>query len=82
MNGATTLYLSAKSGIGLDTLRTHLMRSIGYTATSETGFMARQRHLDALIRAANHLQQGDLLLRQCNSELLAEEMRPCPEGIG
>jgi len=70
--------LSAKTGAGLDALRTELLRIAGWSeATGESVFLARERHLQALHAAHDHLvvanehaAQGDRQL-----ELFAEELR-------
>lgn len=67
------LYLSAKTGEGVDALRTELLKIAGWQPEGEGMFMARDRHLVALTQAALHIEQasqsGDRL------EFLAEELR-------
>ena len=68
--------LSAKSTQGVDLLREHLKECIGFTGATEGGFMARRRHLDALERAAEHLDIGQTQLEMhVAGEILAEELR-------
>lgn len=75
-NGYTVIRLSAKTQNGVDLLREHLKQSMGYQTGTEGGFLARRRHLDALERAAQHLQSGHIQLTQFQAgELLAEELR-------
>ena len=75
-NGYTVIRLSAKTQNGVDLLREHLKQSMGYQTGTEGGFLARRRHLDALERAAQHLQSGHIQLSQFQAgELLAEELR-------
>ena len=70
------LRLSAKSTQGVDLLREHLKECIGFTGATEGGFMARRRHLDALERAAEHLDIGQTQLEMhVAGEILAEELR-------
>jgi tRNA modification GTPase len=70
------LRLSAKSTEGVDLLREHLKECIGFTGATEGGFMARRRHLDALERAAEHLDIGQTQLEMhVAGEILAEELR-------
>jgi tRNA modification GTPase len=70
------LRLSAKSSKGVDLLREHLKECIGFTGATEGGFMARRRHLDALERAAEHLEIGQTQLEMhIAGEILAEELR-------
>lgn len=67
------LYLSAKTGEGVDVLRTELLKIAGWQPEGEGIFMARDRHLLALAQAARHIEQarqsGDRL------EFFAEELR-------
>ena len=77
-----TLRLSAKTGLGMDSLRAHLKQSIGYQENSEGQFIARRRHLDALNRAAANLQQARLHMQQGSGELLAEELRLAQQALG
>ncbi len=74
------LYLSAKTGAGIELLRAYLKEKMGLQTSSEGSFMARRRHLDALQRAKmaltialNHAQA---------TELLAEELRQAQDALG
>jgi len=74
--------LSAKTGQGLDALRDHLKRCMGFKGVTEGGFMARRRHLSALTAAAEHLEQGTEQLEVfAAGELLAEELRLAQESL-
>ncbi|MDV6253722.1 tRNA uridine-5-carboxymethylaminomethyl(34) synthesis GTPase MnmE [Vibrio sp. EA2] len=76
VNNPTLIRLSAKTGAGIDALRTHLKACMGFSGNTEGGFMARRRHLDALERAAQHLQIGQEQLEgYMAGEILAEELR-------
>lgn len=75
-NGEITISLSAKTQQGINLLREHLKQSMGYQVSGEGGFLARRRHLEALERAATHLQAGLIQLTEFHAgELLAEELR-------
>ena len=81
-NGYTVICLSAKTQKGVDLLREHLKQSIGYQSGTEGGFLARRRHLEALEKAAQHLQSGYIQLTQFHAgELLAEELRLVQEHL-
>ncbi|EDP57462.1 tRNA uridine-5-carboxymethylaminomethyl(34) synthesis GTPase MnmE [Vibrio sp. AND4] len=76
VNDPTLIRLSAKTGTGVDALRTHLKECMGFSGNTEGGFMARRRHLDSLERAAQHLQIGQEQLEgYMAGEILAEELR-------
>ncbi|GAB4350579.1 MAG: tRNA uridine-5-carboxymethylaminomethyl(34) synthesis GTPase MnmE [Immundisolibacter sp.] len=77
--GWTDIYLSARSGAGLDLLRQHLKSCAGYGG-DEGLFSARRRHVEALrvaagatIRAAGLLASG--------AELAAEELRQAQRAL-
>ncbi len=67
------VWLSAKTGAGIDLLRDKLLESAGWQASGEGAFMARARHLDALERGAAHLAAARATASQL--ELFAEELR-------
>ena len=68
--------LSAKTGDGLDILKTHLKQCMGYEQSNEGRFMARRRHIEALENAEQHLQSARYNLLELQAgELLAEELR-------
>jgi tRNA modification GTPase len=67
------VWLSAKTGAGVELLRDKLLEAAGWQATGEGTFMARARHLDALARGASHLAAARQATEQL--ELFAEELR-------
>jgi tRNA modification GTPase len=78
------LYLSAKTGAGIDALRRELLAVAGWQGGSGEGrFIARERHLQALRLAREHLNvaaehaaQSDRVL-----DLFAEELRLAQEAL-
>lgn len=73
----TELKVSAKTGAGLDELRLALLDIAGWQPGTESPWLARQRHLDALnssaahlATAADHASHNDQVL-----DLFAEELR-------
>lgn len=78
----TTITLSAKTQQGIQLLKEHLKESIGYQTVTEGGFLARRRHLEALNKAAEHLQLGHIQLTQFYAgELLAEELKMAQNAL-
>jgi len=77
---STRVWLSAKTGAGAGELRQAILQIVGWRAHGEGIFMARERHVQALERAASHLEnagrQGGKL------ELFAEELRLAQEAMG
>ncbi len=75
----THIYLSAKTGEGVDLLKEHLQQIAGYQQNAEGVFMARARHLNALLEVDQHLM---LASSQINAaELVAEELRLAQEAL-
>ena len=73
---APEVALSAKTGAGIEALRQHLKESMGYSRAGEGGFMARRRHVDALQRAHQCLENADHQFERHHAgELLAEDLR-------
>ena len=75
------LWLSAKTGVGLELLREHLKSCMGYHSGDGGVFMARRRHLDALERAAMALAAADEQLIIRAGELAAEELREAQNAL-
>ncbi len=76
----THIYLSAKTGLGIDLLKKELLKIAGYQDNSEGIFMARARHLEALSQVGVHLNSA---AKQIDSaELIAEELRISQEMLG
>ena len=79
----TNLYLSAKTGEGVDILEKHLCDSVGYHPQDEGVFIARRRHLDALARTHVAINAGYHCLTGMGAgELLAEELRQAQQALG
>ncbi|EMP54551.1 tRNA modification GTPase [Marinobacter santoriniensis NKSG1] len=80
---APVIRLAAKSAEGLEVLRDHLKQCMGFVTTTEGGFLARRRHLDALERAQDSLRQGQSQLEGFGAgELLAEDLRSAQDAMG
>jgi tRNA modification GTPase len=77
------VFLSARTGAGLDLLRTHLKAAVGYRETESGALAARRRHLDALNRARQHVQNAaDTLSTTRAFELFAEDLRLAQHALG
>ncbi len=77
------VWLSALTGAGLPLLRAALLRHAGWQASGEGTFMARERHVQALRRAAQHLAAAHTHAAQQAQALdvLAEELRLAQEQL-
>lgn len=77
-----TISLSAKHNQGVDVLRQHLKEVMGFDAGNEGGFLARRRHIDALNRAQDALDNGRIQLEGMGAgELLAEDLRMAQHAL-
>ncbi len=80
-DSGTEISLSALSGDGIELLRCELLRVAGWEAHGEQVFLARERHLEALQGAREHLvlsmgHAGSGIL-----DLMAEELRLAQEAV-
>ncbi|TAH40900.1 MAG: tRNA uridine-5-carboxymethylaminomethyl(34) synthesis GTPase MnmE [Betaproteobacteria bacterium] len=79
-DGRVSVFLSARTGAGVDLLRAELLRVAGWHAHGEDVILARERHLRALREALEHVVEAAAQSRAL--ELLAEELRLAQEGLG
>ncbi len=77
---AGAVAVSAKTGQGMDRLRRAILDAAGWSATGESTFLARERHLRALGAARGHLETAAGELGR--AELFAEELRLAQEALG
>ena len=81
--GPPKVFLSARTGAGMDLLRGHLKDAAGYRETESGALAARRRHLDALARARRHVQAAaDILDSTRAFELFAEDLRLAQHALG
>ena len=80
----TSVRVSARTGAGLDALRRTLLQVAGWQSAPEGVFMARTRHVEALLAVQAHLQQAQVQLqgRSPALDLLAEELRLAQNALG
>ncbi|WP_173068742.1 tRNA uridine-5-carboxymethylaminomethyl(34) synthesis GTPase MnmE [Sulfurimicrobium lacus] len=67
------VFVSAKTGAGMDGLRLRLLALAGWEQTGEGAFMARERHLRAMKSAREHIENAETNWRQL--EFFAEELK-------
>lgn len=77
--GEAHIYLSAKTGEGVELLKQHLLNIAGYQENAEGVFMARARHLEALKNVEMHLGRAQHNINQ--AELAAEELRLAQQAL-
>ncbi|MBK5937958.1 tRNA uridine-5-carboxymethylaminomethyl(34) synthesis GTPase MnmE [Halochromatium roseum] len=86
--GHTELACSAKTGAGLDDLRSHLKTIAGYRGADAGEFSARRRHVEALRQGLTHLKQAQQAWaeqrghRHPAPELVAEDLRLAQYALG
>jgi len=70
------LNISAKTGAGIPELRSQLKQLMGFKSTEGGQFIARRRHLDALIQARAEIAAAEIALTHHKAgELAAESLR-------
>ncbi|WP_374086338.1 tRNA uridine-5-carboxymethylaminomethyl(34) synthesis GTPase MnmE [Methylomicrobium lacus] len=78
----TQIYLSIKTGEGMDFLVRHLKQSVGFNDRAEHVFIARRRHLEALSQGHAFVESA-LYQLQANhaGELVAEDLRQAQNAL-
>lgn len=80
---ADGLWISAKTGAGIDALRDAIACAVGRDSREESPYIARERHLRALHQAERHYQDALAQLHSSqNGELIAEDLRLAHEALG
>jgi tRNA modification GTPase len=80
---ADHVWMSAKTGQGMEVLKSRIREAVGASDQAEGSFSARQRHIDSLKRAAYHLAAGCQVMEESSAgELLAEELRLAQQALG
>jgi tRNA modification GTPase len=79
--GAGSVAVSAKTGVGIDVLERTIQQMLGYTGMGDVPLMARRRHIEALLAAQTHLQAAEQQVGLAH-ELLAEELRLAQRALG
>jgi len=76
LSAADALYISTVSGDGMESLIERITGQISDYNQDNHAFMARRRHVDALLRAQDCIQQAaDTFIATRSGELMAEDLR-------
>lgn len=76
------LQLSVKTGAGMELLKQTMVKTLGLSDLSENTFSARQRHINALIKTHEHINQALQQLRhQAEGEFIAQELRWAQDNL-
>jgi tRNA modification GTPase len=83
ISGPPRVTISALNGSGLDVLRAHLKACMGFQTAEAGTVSARQRHVDALARGRQHVEEAHRQLTERRAgELVAEELRGAQQALG
>lgn len=77
------IHISAKMNLGIQELKEALKQQMGYQNNGEDTFIARRRHLHALERTQQYVDNAEIQLTEFNAgELMAEELRLAQDELG
>ncbi len=78
------LLISAKTGFGIEPLKQKILEAVGWSGPQEGAILARRRHLDAIERAAEHIERSEQFAANGNNslELFAEELSLAQKHLG
>ncbi|MEO8459587.1 MAG: tRNA uridine-5-carboxymethylaminomethyl(34) synthesis GTPase MnmE [Dokdonella sp.] len=83
IGGRVDLWLSAKTGNGVNLLRTELRKLAAGEEAADGAFSARARHVEAIERARDHVVAArDALKDQAAGELAAADLRQAQQALG
>ena len=72
----TQIYLSIKTGNGMELLKQHLKQGVGFNEAADNVFIARRRHIEALKKSHEFIQSAlNQLTASLALELVAEDLR-------
>ena len=78
----SALAVSVKTGVGIDELISRITAGIADLDQNHEAFMARRRHVDALLRALDSLDSASSTLLETRSgELVAEDLRSAHRSL-
>jgi tRNA modification GTPase len=77
------IYLSIKTGEGMELLKQHLKQSVGFNEATDNVFIARRRHIEALNKGHGFVESALSQLRSSQAgELVAEDLRQAQNSLG
>ena len=77
------IYLSAKTGEGIDLLRQEILKTVGGQQEVSGSFISRRRHITAIEKAKNGFDRAKIqFYQQQAGELLAEDLREVQSFLG
>jgi tRNA modification GTPase len=80
--GITYISVSTKTTKGLDSLTDYLKKCMGFNSHEQSVFLARRRHIDALVRAVEFTKEGAQQFEEHQAgELFAEDLRQAQNAL-
>lgn len=77
----THIWVSVKTGAGIEALAEYLKNSVGYQQSQENSVIARQRHIIALEQVQQAVDAAAKQLTHRSGELSAEELRRAQQSL-
>jgi len=77
----TSIYLSVKTGTGMELLTQYLQQSVGFNAAADNVFIARRRHIEALNKGQEFVESAIEQLQVQAGELVAEDLRQAQNSL-
>jgi tRNA modification GTPase len=74
--------ISAKNKLGITELLQQIKRSVGFVQDEAGRFMARKRHIEALLLTKNHIHAALDKIKKKSLELVAQELRLAHDALG
>ncbi len=79
---STQIYLSIKTGNGMELLKQHLKQSVGFNEATDNVFIARRRHIEALRKGYEFVESALNQLQGIQAgELVAEDLRQAQNSL-
>jgi len=79
---STQIYLSIKTGNGMELLKQHLKQSVGFNEATDNVFIARRRHIEALRKGHEFVESALNQLQGSQAgELVAEDLRQAQNSL-
>lgn len=75
------IYLSVKKEIGMDLLTNYLKKSVGFNGETDDVFIARKRHIEALSKGQQSVENALEQLQNQAGELVAEDLRQAQNSL-
>ncbi|MGZ5059990.1 MAG: tRNA uridine-5-carboxymethylaminomethyl(34) synthesis GTPase MnmE [Methylobacter sp.] len=78
----TQIYLSIKTGNGMELLKQHLKQTVGFNEATDNVFIARRRHIEALNKGHQFVESAlEQLQGSQAGELVAEDLRQAQNSL-